>query len=1788
MTTLTAVFKAQDKLSGALTKAGNEGNKLNKTMERLGKVGKVAIKGIVTAAAAAGTALAAMGKKVLEVGMGFESSMAQVAATMGETVGSDSYNLLADAAKEWGSKTAFTSSEAADALNYLALAGYDAEKAVAALPTVLRLAGAGGMELAAASDLITDSMAALGLEATETNLNTFADQMAKTASTTNTSVAQLGEATLTVGAVAANLKNGTTELNTQLGILANVGIKGAEGGTHLRNILLRLQSPTTKAAKQLDALGVAVYDAEGNMRDTGDIFADLKKGMEGMSQSEIDAVMASIFNKTDLAAANALLNASGDEYARIFEIIEGSGGAAEQMYDTMLDNLTGDKAKFQSALEAIYLEIFDDSNAELRSIVQLGNRYLDRLLQSYKKGGMTGLASELGNVLGDAVTELLNRLPGVFDMGSKIINALLDSLAKNAKAIGKSAVALALKAIGAVSKALPKLLKVTIKLAQGIVQGVFKALPELLGSFSKWLGKAFDGSKIAGALGKVTGTVKDFLAAFSSGKGLIMSIVTALQKNFGVGISTMFAKFVGGIRGAFVNIGTALKGVWETLKGIDWGAIWEGIKSTASALWEALKTTISAALVSAKLWFLSIDWSGIWAKIKSTALTVFDNLKSAVTTALTLIKVWFLSIDWGGIWAKVTATASLLWEKLKATAALAFALVKTWFLSIDWSGIWSTVTSTATGLWEKLKSAATLAFTALKTWFLSINWDGIWTTVANTVTGLWNKLKSVALFAVTALKTWFFSIDWSGIWATVASTAIGLWGKLKSAASAAFALIKTWFATIDWSGIWSTVTATVSTLLEKLKSAALAAFALVKAWFSTIDWSGIWATVSATAITLWNKLLSVVQTAFALIKAWFSTVDWSAVWATITQTAATLWNKLKLAATNAFTMLKVWFLSIDWSGVWATISNTATGLWEKLKTAMSTAITTLKLWFLSVDWSGLWANITSTASTLWSKLKAGISATGDKLKALILGENYEPGVQWTFVGALLWSKIKSGITSTGDRLKALILGEDYTPDASWGTVASTLWTKIKSGITIRGDRLKALVLGEDYTPGASWWAVGALLWSKVKSGITSTGDRLKALLLGDDYTPDASWTSVGTKILDKIKEGIKSAGNWLSTALSGTDEQGNPTGIDFSHIWDGISNTGEALKTKITGMLSLLPGIISGLASTASNFLSSGTFATLGSSIADFISSAITSKSGGLAAKIISAITGLFSDESIWENISVSVTSISTFLSELLVKAINGIGTGVTSLVTALTTLLTSAFSSFSSDSSGQGGGGGFASYLTTIGSNIVNMIASGIRAAITNVTAIVTAVGDLLKSVFTYENMQKVAGLLVNIGSTIMSLITGAFSGEDGEGIDISGLASALGTMIGNAVSGLASLAGAIAQKLVEWFSSGQVFAALWAIAKGLATALWEFVKAFFTALWPGLQALVLGSRPEYVEGADGMLYDKSFIPDDATPVQIPVTPVITAEDGTPDLSSLLNGGTDGTTGTGIDLTIPATVDPQMPDAATFSQQMQDMFNTNLGADSGNAPDVSGVGVQVAVSIGDGVTASQPTLTTTIQTTVTNAVAGCVWNLSSNGTALVTSLANGISGAWQLASTAMNNVTSYIKTAANVSLYMTGRNIVQGLIKGLNSMKERLTTVCTEIGTLVNDTIQKTTQVESPSKFTTWIGEMVGAGLERGLEGSTRDVAFAAAGMADSVNGAFGGLSEPTVTASPFGARSDTDGVSAERHLTIDVRGGGRIEVGGMTRDQAVELITESLLPQLKQALADEIYEGGDDVYEY
>lgn len=345
--------KQLKRFQSELRKVGNV--QLKALSEQFKEIGKKATEVGKTLTRKITAPLAAVGAASLKVGMDFDKAMSQVAATMGKSV--DEISDLREFAIEMGSTTAFSATQAAEGLNYMALAGYSAEQSMKMLPTVLNLAAAGNIELAAASDMVTDAQSALGLTTQETV--DLVDQMAKASSTTNTSVAQLGEAMLTIGGTAKMMKGGTEELSQVLGLLADNGIKGSEGGTALRNMLLSLSAPTNQAAAELDKLNLDVFDANGNMRSMQDIIGDLGTALSGMTDEEKTKAISTIFNKRDLKAVNALLGTSAERWNEVGNAVANAGGAASQMAETQLDNMAGSLTLLKSALEGAGIAISD-------------------------------------------------------------------------------------------------------------------------------------------------------------------------------------------------------------------------------------------------------------------------------------------------------------------------------------------------------------------------------------------------------------------------------------------------------------------------------------------------------------------------------------------------------------------------------------------------------------------------------------------------------------------------------------------------------------------------------------------------------------------------------------------------------------------------------------------------------------------------------------------------------------------------------------------------------------------------------------------------------------------------------------------------------------------------------------------------------------------------------------------------------------------------------------------------------------------------------------------------------------------------------------------------------------------------------------------------------------------------------------------------------------------------------------------------------------------------------------
>lgn len=492
-------------------KISGDDKPFRKTLGSLAKVSTAAIAG-------AGSALAGLGTYAVKVGSEFESSMSQVAATMGMTTeeihnGSEAYETLATAAKNAGATTKFTATQAAEALNYLALAGYDAATSAEVLPSVLNLAAAGGLELAYASDLATDAMAALGIEASADNLTQFGDQMAMASSKANYSVAQLGEAILTVGGTAKNLAGGTVELNTALGVLANRGIKGAEGGTALRNMILSLSAPTDTAAATLKSLGVSAFDAEGNLRPLNETFKDLDAAMQNLTGEEKTNALNDIFNKVDLKSAEAMLAGCGEEFDNLAEAIANSDGAMQNMADVQMDNLKGQITLLQSAVEGLGVTFYENVNGKIKDAVSATAGYVSELnavmnaafadteneenvkqvtkaltelgysaeeAQAMVGTGMGGVVSSLGGILAQAMADIANAAPAMLDAGVQLIASFLQGIQENGDSLAAGALSIVGTLAEGIAELLPMVADTAASLAVSLADGLTESLPNII------------------------------------------------------------------------------------------------------------------------------------------------------------------------------------------------------------------------------------------------------------------------------------------------------------------------------------------------------------------------------------------------------------------------------------------------------------------------------------------------------------------------------------------------------------------------------------------------------------------------------------------------------------------------------------------------------------------------------------------------------------------------------------------------------------------------------------------------------------------------------------------------------------------------------------------------------------------------------------------------------------------------------------------------------------------------------------------------------------------------------------------------------------------------------------------------------------------------------------------------------------------------------------------------------------------------------------------------------------
>ena len=486
----------------------------------LGSAIGTGMKVVGAAVGAATAAVGAFGASAVKVGASFDSAMSQVSATLGYTTediknnangAGDAYDALRAKAEEAGRTTIFSASESAEGLNILAMSGYNAEQSIAMLDDVLHLAAAGSMDMASAAGYISGAMKGFADESKDSAY--YADLMAKGATLANTSVSQLGEAMSAGAAGAAAYGQSADSMTVALLRLAEQGETGSAAGTALAAAMKDLYTGTDQAKKALIELGVDAYDpVTHEARDFNDVVNDLEASMEGMTDEEKNSYKQTIFGIQGLNAYNKMVVTSIDKQNEWAYALENSAGEAEKQYGTMTDNLEGDIAGWNSALDGFKIAISDGLMPSIREFVQFGTDGLSKITDAFKKGGLSGAVDAFSEVLTDAIGMITSKLPDFINAGMKVLGALGKGILDNLPQIVDAAVDIVMQIVVGISNALPQLAAASVQIITQLITGLVENFPQLIegaGQFIEALKTAF--SQNSGALLEAGATLLTYI-----------------------------------------------------------------------------------------------------------------------------------------------------------------------------------------------------------------------------------------------------------------------------------------------------------------------------------------------------------------------------------------------------------------------------------------------------------------------------------------------------------------------------------------------------------------------------------------------------------------------------------------------------------------------------------------------------------------------------------------------------------------------------------------------------------------------------------------------------------------------------------------------------------------------------------------------------------------------------------------------------------------------------------------------------------------------------------------------------------------------------------------------------------------------------------------------------------------------------------------------------------------------------------------------------------------------------
>lgn len=732
-----------------LTKIGDVGRTLQTVGDSVSGVGKSLTKNVTTPLVGIGTA-------AIKTTADFDSQMCKVSAISGAT-GKD-FDALRSKAREMGAKTKFSATEAGQGFEYMAMAGWKTGDMLDGIDGIMNLAAASGEDLGTTSDIVTDALTGFGLSAKDAGH--FADVLAVASSNSNTNVALMGETFKYAAPIAGALGVSVEDAAESIGLMANAGIKGSQAGTSLRSIMTRISTDAGASSKKLGALGtiteklgVQVYDSSGNMRDWSDIIDECRNAWGGLSDEEQTNYGKTIAGQEAMSGWLALMNASPKDIDKLKGALEEADGTAENMANTMNDNLSGQLTILMSQLQELAISIGDILMPKIREIVSKVQGWVDKLnsLDPAQKEMIVKIglvAAAIGPLLlavGTLISKIGSALVSVEGMGKKLIELAINTkngvgpLAKLGTAIsGLSAPVIAVVAVIAVLVAAFVHLwntndefreKVTAawERVKTAFENFGKAISERLNaiginfqSVTDAIKKIWDGfcqllaPVLEAAFDAIATIVETVLNVIIGILDVFIGLFTGDWDQMWAGVKEIFSGIWNGIKGIFETVVNMLKGIADAFLGwfgTNWKSVWNGIKSFSEGLWNGIKSFFEGAwngikaTASAVMKAISSTMTNVWNAIKSTITSVVNGIKTTVTSTWNRIKTSMTSVMNG-----IKSTVSSVWNGIKTTISSVVNGIKT----TVYSGF-NSVKSTATSIWNSIKNAITSPINSAKT-----------------------------------------------------------------------------------------------------------------------------------------------------------------------------------------------------------------------------------------------------------------------------------------------------------------------------------------------------------------------------------------------------------------------------------------------------------------------------------------------------------------------------------------------------------------------------------------------------------------------------------------------------------------------------------------------------------------------------------------------------------------------------------------------------------------------------------------------------------------------------------------------------------------------------------------------------------------------------------------------------------------------------------------------------------------------------------------------------------------